>query len=409
MTTHHTLHFSAADALSERENESVHLAVTSPPYPMIEMWDAAFADWESRYGESGETALESIRSALDAGRGWNAFEAMHVLLDSVWRECFRVLTDGGFLVINIGDATRSLGSEFALYPNHARIVSSCVSIGFTSLPGILWRKQTNAPNKFMGSGMLPAGAYVTLEHEHILILRKGGKRVFRANAEKARRRESALFWEERNRWFSDLWDFKGDRQEMGDGAERSRSGAFPFELPFRIVNMYSLLDDLVLDPFAGTGTTLAAAAACGRHSVGYEVDVSLRPAVAATCSRITDAGRARQEQRLSEHRDFVAKAAERGRPKTAHHNRTHDLPVVTGQERELTIMRPERVQFAAGSLPTQDPAGASGPSQGPAGAAQGPAGAAPSGPELDLFPATDSHGPLSFDVDLEPAGSPPRH
>ena len=384
MTTHHTLRFAAADALGERPADSVNLVVTSPPYPMIEMWDAAFAAW----GEEQDT----IRAALDAGRGWDAFEAMHVLLDSVWKQCFRVLADGGFLVINIGDATRSVGSEFALYPNHARIISACVRLGFTPLPGVLWRKQTNAPNKFMGSGMLPAGAYVTLEHEHILILRKGGKRVFRTNAEKARRRESALFWEERNRWFSDLWDFKGDRQEMGDGAARSRSGAFPFELPFRIVNMYSLLDDVVLDPFAGTGTTLAAAAACGRHSVGYEVDVSLRPAAAATCARITDAGRARQEQRITDHGNFLAEAGKRGRPNINHHNSSHDMPVVTGQERELTIMRPTRIGFADSALLT--------------GSASGGSTEAEPGLDLGLFPATDPNEPLSFDVHLERAGSP---
>ena len=55
--------------------------------------------------------------------------------------------------------------DFCLYPNHARILNYLLDIGFSALPDILWRKQTNAPNKFMGSGMLPAGAYVTLEHE----------------------------------------------------------------------------------------------------------------------------------------------------------------------------------------------------------------------------------------------------
>ena len=63
-----------------------------------------------------------------------------------------------------------------------------LSLGFSALPAIIWRKQTNAPNKFMGSGMLPAGAYVTLEHEYILIFRKGAKREFSSPADKANRR-----------------------------------------------------------------------------------------------------------------------------------------------------------------------------------------------------------------------------
>ena len=103
-----------------------------------------------------------------------AFELMHAELDKVWDECFRVLKSGGFLCINIGEATRTVGNEFRLYNNSSRIVSHCTGLGMVNLPNILWRKQTNAPNKFMGSGMLPCGAYVTLEHEWILIFRKGG-------------------------------------------------------------------------------------------------------------------------------------------------------------------------------------------------------------------------------------------
>ena len=66
-----------------------------------------------------------------------------------------------------------VGGDFCLYPNHARVLNYLLKIGFSALPDILWRKQTNAPNKFMGSGMLPAGAYVTLEHEYIFDFAKG--------------------------------------------------------------------------------------------------------------------------------------------------------------------------------------------------------------------------------------------
>ena len=143
-------------------------------------------------------------------------------LTRVWREVHRVLADGGIACINIGDATRTLGDRFALYPNHARILVRLVELGFVPLPVILWRKQTNAPNKFMGSGMLPPGAYVTLEHEYILIVRKGGKRGFLSEEGKGLRRESAFFWEERNRWFSDVWsDLKGTVQGLSDRKVRN--------------------------------------------------------------------------------------------------------------------------------------------------------------------------------------------
>jgi site-specific DNA-methyltransferase (cytosine-N4-specific) len=105
-----------------------------------------------------------------------------------------------------------------------------IQLVVTSLPLILWRKQTNSPTKFMGSGMLPPCGYVTLEHEFILIFRKGNRRGFEKVSDKNTRTQSALFWEERNRWFSDVWDFKGTRQLLEHRTSRERSAAYPFEL-----------------------------------------------------------------------------------------------------------------------------------------------------------------------------------
>ena len=76
----------------------------------------------------------------------------------------------------------------------SRIVKSFIDNGMQSLPNLIWRKPTNSPNKFMGSGMLSPGAYVTLEHEHILVFRKGMKREFKTDQEKLNRSKSAYFW-----------------------------------------------------------------------------------------------------------------------------------------------------------------------------------------------------------------------
>ena len=140
------------------------------------------------------------------------------------------------------------------------------------------------PNKFMGSGMLPAGAYATLEHEYILILRKGNKREFKSKEDKLRRQQSAFFWEERNVWFSDIWeDLKGTKQNNIDKHIRERSGAYPFELPYRIINMFSLRGDTVLDPFLGTGTTTLACMATARNSIGYEVNPNFKEHLQGFC------------------------------------------------------------------------------------------------------------------------------
>ena len=193
---------------------------------------------------------------------------MHNMLNDVWKECDRVLKDGGFVCINIGDATRTINNKFQLYPNHAKIIEFFSSIGYSVLPDIHWHKQSNAPNKFMGSGMYPAGAYVTYEHEYILIFRKGNKRTFQRQ-EKYLRQKSAYFWEERNIWFSDLWNIKGTMQRMSGASKivRNRNASFPLEIPYRLINMYSIEGDTVLDPFFGLGTTGIASIISNRNSI----------------------------------------------------------------------------------------------------------------------------------------------
>lgn len=311
---------------------SIDLVVTSPPYPMIEMWDKNFSAMDP-----------AVAKHLSACNGPAAFEAMHQLLDPVWKECFRVLKPGGFACINIGDATRTINSHFALYTNHARILSAAWDIGFTSLPCIIWRKQTNAPNKFMGSGMLPAGAYVTLEHEYVLVLRKKNKREFKTPEEKQVRRESAIFWEERNNWFSDVWfDIKGKVQALADAQERKRSAAFPFELAYRLINMYSVKTDIVLDPFMGTGTTMAAAMAAGRSSTGYDMDKLLISSIHRTARGAVPLAGQVAARRLKQHQAFVEQRLAAGKP-LKHTNQTYGFPVVTSQEKVLKLHVPEKV------------------------------------------------------------------
>jgi DNA modification methylase len=325
-TTSHRVFFESAARMAAVAAKSAHLVVTSPPYPMIAMWDEVFAAQAPR-----------VETALARQDGRQAFEEMHRVLDPVWDEVVRILVPGGLVCINIGDATRSMGEIFRLYPNHARILNAFEHRGLSVLPAILWRKQTNAPNKFMGSGMLPAGAYVTLEHEYILILRKGSPRRFASAAEKQVRRESAFFWEERNSWFSDIWfDLKGARQKLSNGESRLRSGAFPLELAYRLICMYSVQGDTVVDPFAGTGTTLLAAMAAARNSIGYELSPEFAPVIGAQAAQIRETANALIAQRLAAHEAFVRDhSARKGPPR--HTSRHYDFPVVTRQEIELQL------------------------------------------------------------------------
>jgi modification methylase len=328
MRTTHRLVFSPAQDLSALASNSVELVVTSPPYPMIGMWDEALA-----------AQSPAVAEALQANEGPKAFEGMHQELDRVWEELYRVCRPGGIVCINIGDATRSLAGDFRLYPNHARVLQSCLRLGFSNLPNILWRKNTNAPNKFMGAGMLAPGAYVTLEHEHILIFRKGSKRLFKTPEEKQNRQRSAFFWEERNVWFSDVWEMKGAGQKLNEQNNRERSAAFPFELAYRLINMFSVKKDTVLDPFLGTGTTALAALAAGRNSIGYEIDVRLAPHIqAALAAESIPALNHYIHSRLQRHLDFVRERTFRkGTDAFRHLNSTYGFPVMTSQEKHLVF------------------------------------------------------------------------
>jgi len=233
-----------ARRLAGIRDASVHLVVTSPPYPKIPQWDTLFR-------------------ALGA----RDYPAMLEVLDAAWRACHRVLVPGGILAVNIGDALRSEDGRFRLWPNHAETLRSATRIGFRPLPYLLWKKPTNRPNAFLGSGFLPPNAYVTLDCEFILLFRKGDLR--RLPPHDPDRERSRFSRAERDLWFSQVWsDIRGAPQRRADG----RSAAFPAAIPERLIRMFSIAGDTVLDPFAGTGTTVWAAARCGRNAIGVEWD-----------------------------------------------------------------------------------------------------------------------------------------
>ena len=304
-------------------DESIDLIVTSPPYPMIQIWDSLF--------ERLNPKIQSLRRACKI---YPAFDLMHKELDKTWAESYRVLKKGGFVCINIGDAARTAGADFQLHSNHSRIAQTLCGMGFHALPLILWHKKTNAPNKFMGSGMLPAGAYVTLEHEHILIFRKGGKREFKTEQEKSLRKRSAFFWEERNKWFSDIW-FGLPGASQNTKRLRRRSAAFPLELPYRLICMFSAQADTVLDPFAGTGTTALAAIALGRNSISIEIDKSFQNYIADRLARSAHEANSHSAQRLLQHIEFLKESASRRAMK--YKNSHYGFPVMTAQEKELQM------------------------------------------------------------------------
>lgn len=237
--------------MKEIKDKSVHLIITSPPYPMIEMWDDMFKKAKA-----------------------DTYEQMHEYLAKVWKECYRVLVDGGICCINIGDATRNINGGFRLYPNHSKITEICENIGFQSLPFILWKKATNKPNAFLGSGFLPPNAYITQDHEFILIFRKGNLRKFE---DTSIRHESKYTKEERDIWFSQTWGVNGVKQTREDLIRKTAE--YPEEIVYRLIRMFSCVGETILDPFLGTGTTIKVAKENNRNSIGYEIEKELIPII----------------------------------------------------------------------------------------------------------------------------------
>lgn len=325
--TKHEIIIGNSNNIKSISNNSVNLIVTSPPYPMIEMWDKVFSEQN-----------QEISDDLLSGKGVDAFKKMHEILNIIWQECDRTLAENGFICINIGDATRTIDNTFQLYPNHAMIINQFLDMGYCVLPDIHWRKQSNAPNKFMGSGMYPAGAYVTYEHEYILIFRKGGKRVFKGN-DRAVRQKSAFFWEERNSWFSDLWELKGTFQTIfSTQKSRDRSAAFPFEIPYRLINMYSAEGDTVLDPFAGLGTTTLAAIASKRNSYGVEIDSNIANLAIENIKNSIHGLNKVIDRRIEDHLRFIDNLSEDKKAR-CYDNELQGYKVKTKQETAIKIDR----------------------------------------------------------------------
>jgi DNA modification methylase len=246
-TTNQVLRCGDARELDWIPNESVHLTVTSPPY------------WTLKEYPPHKSQLGLVSD----------YEEFHQQLEKVWQHCYRVLAPGGRLVCVVGDvclARRRHGRHMVM-PLHADIIIRCRKVGFDNLTPILWYKISNAAYEIEGgSGFLgkpyEPNAIVKNDVEFILMLRKPGG--YRKPTEE-QREASRLTKEEHHQWFQQVWTMPGE-------STRQHPAPFPPALAYRLVRMFSFTGDTVLDPFMGTGTTLLAAASCGRNGIGVEVD-----------------------------------------------------------------------------------------------------------------------------------------
>lgn len=248
--TEHTLNLGDARELDWLPDNSVHLVVTSPPYFNLKKYN----DHPDQLGDIDE------------------YEHFHDELDRVWRHCFRALVPGGRLVCNVGDvciARRRNNGRHHVLPLHADISVRARRIGFDYLTPILWNKIANAQFEADGNGAGFLGkpyepnAIIKNDVEYILMLRKPG--AYRQPSDE-QRATSRLSKEEQAEWFRPVWT------GVTGASTREHPAPYPVELAFRLIRMFSFTEDVVLDPFNGTGTTSVAAIRANRNSIGNEID-----------------------------------------------------------------------------------------------------------------------------------------
>lgn len=248
----HRIIFGDSRKMRQIADKSVQLIVTSPPY------------WQLKdYGADGQIGFN------------DSYEDYINNLNLVWQECDRVLSDGCRLCINIGDqfARSVYYGRYKVIPIRTEIIRFCETLGMDYMGAIIWQKattmNTSGGGVVMGSFPYPRNGILKMDYEFILLFKKPG------NAPKPtpeQKETSVISKEEWNQYFSSHWNFNGVRQ-------CGHIAMFPEELPKRLIKMFSFVGETVLDPFAGSGTTLLAAEHLGRNSVGYEINRAFKPII----------------------------------------------------------------------------------------------------------------------------------
>lgn len=219
----------AREVLRKLPDRCVHLVVTSPPYNVGKEYDEDL----------------TLGEYLD-------------FIEEVMREVYRVLVWGGRICFNVANLGRK-----PYIPLHAYIIQRLEEIGFLLRGEIIWDKgdAVSGSSTAWGSWCSATNPLLRDQHEYIIVASKGD---FRRNKGY---KEDTITKEEFLEFTRSIWRFPPESaKKVGHPAP------FPEELPYRCIQLYTFKEDVVLDPFVGSGTTCAAALKVGRHCVGIDVD-----------------------------------------------------------------------------------------------------------------------------------------
>jgi len=243
--------FGDARNMRELSEGSVDLVVTSPPY-----FNAPF-DFPGLF--------KSYDEYLD-------------LLRDVGREIYRVLKKGRVACF----VTQDVRIEGRLYPIVSDLIRIMVyEVGFNYRDKIIWRKPEGYIRISRRSGVLiqhpyPMYYYPDNIYEEVVIFQKG---KFDYNViPKDVREKSKINVDrfQREKWYLSVWDITN---VLPSEKWSKYTAAYPEELVERLIKLYSYVGETVLDPFLGTGTTAVVARRLGRNSIGYEIDLELKPVI----------------------------------------------------------------------------------------------------------------------------------
>lgn len=219
-----------SECMDDIPDYSIHLMVTSPPYNVKKEYDE-------------DLSLEEYRA----------------LLKRVFRETYKKLVTGGRACINIANLGRK-----PYIPLHSYIIEDMMDIGFLMRGEIIWNKASSAsPSTAWGSWLSAANPVLRDIHEYILVFSKDSFSRERNDKENTIKKQEFL------EWTKSVWTFSAvSAKSIGHPAP------FPEELPHRLIKLYTFKDEIILDPFCGSGTTCIAALKNGRHYIGYEINQS---------------------------------------------------------------------------------------------------------------------------------------
>jgi site-specific DNA-methyltransferase (adenine-specific) len=231
--------------MSQVPDDSVALVVTSPPY---------FVGKEYELDLAQDAVPASYLEYLD-------------LLREVFAECARVLEPGGRIAVNVANLGRRPWRSLAA--DVTRILQD--DLGLLLRGEVVWQKADGATGSVAwGSFRKAANPVLRDMTERVVIASKG--RFDRARPAAQRADEglphvSTITTDEFMEATLDVW-----RIDAEQATRVGHPAPFPVELPRRLIDLYTYRDDVVLDPFMGSGSTLVAAVRSSRRGIGYDLD-----------------------------------------------------------------------------------------------------------------------------------------